>query len=67
MWFLGFSQSNCNRTLLAQIGLRQLTLSPSKLLICAGRKALVVAIEMVNDHGISKNELNRAHTADEDD
>jgi hypothetical protein len=51
MWFLGFSQSNCNRTLLAQIGLRQLTLSPSKLLICAGRKALVVAIEMVNDAG----------------
>jgi hypothetical protein len=34
------------------------------MLICAGRKALVAAVETVNDYGISKNELTRTGTAD---
>jgi hypothetical protein len=37
----------------------------SKLPICAGRKALIVAIEMVNDQGAFKSELTRASTTDE--
>jgi len=36
------------------------------MLICAGRKALVVAVEMVNDYGICKKELARTGTADKD-
>ena len=61
-WF--FRQTNSDGALLAQVGHRQKTLLPSKMLICAGRKALVAAVEMVNDYGISKNELTRTGTAD---
>jgi len=41
-----------------------LALLPSRMLICAGRKALVAAVEMVNDYGIFINELNRTGTAE---
>jgi hypothetical protein len=37
------------------------------MLICAGRKALVVAVEMVNYYAILKKELNRTGTTDEAD
>ena len=40
-----------------------MTLLPNKMLICAGREALVAAVEMVNDYGIFKKELNRTGTA----
>src|SRR5262249_60511852 len=39
---------------LAQIGHRQLSLLPSEMLICAGRKPLIVAVEMVNYYGVLK-------------
>ena len=67
MCFWGFSQSNSDGALFAQIGHRQLTLLPSKMLICAGRKALVAAVEMVNNYGIFKEELTRTGAADKDD
>lgn len=41
-----------------------MTLLPSKVLICAGRKALVAAVEMVNNSGIFKKEPNRTGTAE---
>jgi hypothetical protein len=41
MCFLGFSPSNSDGALFAQMGNRHLTLLPSKMPICAGRKALV--------------------------
>lgn len=44
-----------------------MTLLPSKLVIGTGRKTLVVAVQVVNDYGIFKNELARTGTADEDD
>ncbi len=65
MCLWGVSQSNSDRALLVQIDQRQLTLLPSEMLICAGRKVLVVAVEMVNYYGILKKELNRPGTADE--
>jgi hypothetical protein len=67
MCFLGFSPSNSDGALIAQMGNRHLTLLPSKMLICAGRKALVVAVEMVNYDGPLKKKLNRAGTATEAD
>ena len=67
MCFWGFSQSNCDGAPFAQIGHQQLTLLPSKLVIGTGRKALVVAVQVVNDYGFFKNELTRTGTADEDD
>jgi hypothetical protein len=54
MCFLGFSPSNSDGALFAQMGNRHVTLLPSKMLICAGRKALVVAVEMVNYDGLFK-------------
>jgi hypothetical protein len=65
--FWGLIQSNSDGALLTQIGHRQLTLLPSKVLICAGRKALVVTVEMINYYAILKKELNRTRTADEAD
>ena len=44
MRFSSFGESNSDCTLLVQIGNRQLTLLPSKMLICAGRKALIAAV-----------------------
>ena len=55
-------QSSSDGALLAEIGHRQLTLLPSKMLMYAGRKALVVAVEMVNYYAILKKELNRTGT-----
>jgi hypothetical protein len=37
---------------------------PGKMLICAGRKALVVAVEMINYYAILKKELRRTGTVD---
>jgi len=37
------------------------------MLICAGRKELVVAVEMINYYAILKKELNRTGAADEAD
>ena len=37
------------------------------MLICAGRKALIVAAEMVNYYGVFEKELDRAGTANETD
>jgi hypothetical protein len=34
------------------------------MIICADRKALVAAVEMVNDYGIFIKELNRTGTAE---
>jgi hypothetical protein len=62
--FWGFIQSNSDGALLAQIGHRQLTMMPGKMLICAGRKALVVAVEMINYYAILKKELRRTGTVD---
>ena len=67
MCFWGFIQSNSDGALLTQIGHRQLTLLPSKMLICAGRKELVVAVEMINYYAILKKELSRTGTVDEAD
>jgi hypothetical protein len=67
MCFSGFSPSNSDGALFAQMCNRHLTLLPSKVLIRAGRKALVVAVEMVNYDGLFKKELNRAGTANEAD
>jgi hypothetical protein len=53
--------------LLAQIGHRQLSVLPSELLIGAGRKALIVSVEMVDDDGVVEKYLGRAGTADETD
>jgi hypothetical protein len=64
MCFWSFRQTNSDGAPLAQVSHRQKTLLPSKMLICAGRKVLVAAVEMVNDYGISKNELARPGTAD---
>ena len=50
-----------------QIGHRQLSLLPSEMLICAGRKPLIVAVEMVNYYGVFEKELDRAGTANETD
>jgi hypothetical protein len=44
MCFSAFSQSNSHGALLVKIGHQQLPLSPSKLLICAERKPLVIAV-----------------------
>ena len=38
---------------------------PSEMLICAGRKPPIVAVEMVNYHGVFEKELDRAGTANE--
>jgi hypothetical protein len=59
------AQSNSDRLLLAQVGLRQLTLLASEVLIGAGRQALIVAVEMVDDDGVVKKEAGRAGTPDE--
>jgi hypothetical protein len=40
---------------------------PSKMLIRAGREALVVAVEMINYYAILKKELSRTGTVDEAD
>ena len=40
---------------------------PSEMLICAGRKPLIVAVEMVNYYGAFEKELDRAGTANETD
>ena len=44
MCFSAFNQSNSDGALLVKIGHQQLSLSPNKLLICAERKPLVIAI-----------------------
>jgi hypothetical protein len=64
--FSRFSQRNSDGALLAQIGHRQLTLLASEMLIRAGSKPLIVAVEMVNYNGVLKEELGRAGTTDED-
>jgi hypothetical protein len=53
--------------LLAQIGHRQLSLLPSEMLVSAGRKALIVAVEMVNHYAVFEKDLDRAGTADKSD
>ena len=40
---------------------------PSEMLICAGRKPLIVAVEMVSYYGAFEKELDRAGTANETD
>jgi hypothetical protein len=37
------------------------------MLVSAGRKALIVAVEMVNHYGIFEKDLDRAGTADKSD
>src|SRR5262249_31568435 len=61
----GLCKSNSDGLLLAQICHRQLSLLPGEMLICAGRKALIVAVEMVNYYGVFEKELDRARTTDE--
>src|SRR5215471_9940180 len=58
-------QSNSDRLLLAQVGLRQLTPLASEVLIGAGRQALIVAVEMVDDDGVVEKDLGWAGTAGE--
>ena len=65
MWRLG--QGNSDGFPLAQIGHRQLSVLPGELLIGAGRKALIVAVEMIDDDGVVEKDLGRADTADETD
>src|SRR5215471_8202515 len=60
-------QSNSDRLLLAQIGLRQLTLLASEVLIGAGRQALIVTVEMVDDDRVVEKKLGRAGTAGENE
>src|SRR6266699_1721378 len=63
----GLRQSYSDRFLLAQIAHRQLSVLPGEMLICAARKALIVTFEMVDDHGVVKEKLPMAGTADEAD
>src|SRR5260370_12921638 len=60
----GLCQSNSDGLLLAQVGHRQLRLLPSVMLVSAGRKALIVAVEMVNHYGIFEKDLDLAGTPD---
>jgi hypothetical protein len=60
-------ENNSDGLLLGQIDHRQLSLLSGEMLICAGCKALIVAVEMVNYCGIFEKELDRARTANEAD
>jgi hypothetical protein len=53
--------------LLVRVGQRPSAWSPSKLLVCAGREALVVPVKVVKGYGILQKKLTRTGTASEDD
>jgi hypothetical protein len=53
--------------LLVRVDQRPSAWSPSKLLVCAGREALVVPVKVVKGYGILQKKLARTGTASEDD